>query len=282
MADSTFVSHEASARLIVFAAILGILIFWERWTVARAACIPPGRRWPANCGIVILDTLIVRGIFPAGAVGAALLAARQHMGFFNHLPFTSFGALVASLMLLDLTIYLQHRLFHALPWLWRVHRVHHADPEVDVSTALRFHPVESVLSMLLKTGVVICFGMAPLSVLIFEIVLNAAAMFNHANASLPRRLERWVRFALVTPDMHRIHHSTHMTEANRNFGFCVSWWDRLFGSYRAPARSSLQSSIGLPDAPATPEYLRLPWLLLMPLRDEPERRGPHRSFGDRP
>jgi len=266
MIATSFATHEASARLIVFAAIAVILIFWERRAAAHTARISPGHRWSANFGMGIIDTLILRLIFPAGAVGAAMLAARQQMGIFNHLSVTGSEAIAASLVLLDLSIYLQHRLFHVLPWLWLVHRVHHADPEVDVSTALRFHPLESLLSMLLKAGVVICFGMPPLGVLAFEIVLNAAAMFNHANASLPSRLERCVRFVLVTQDMHRIHHSTHMTEANRNFGFCVSWWDWLFGSYCAPDRSSLQSSIGLPDAPAAPEHLRLFWLLSMPFR----------------
>jgi sterol desaturase/sphingolipid hydroxylase (fatty acid hydroxylase superfamily) len=266
MVASTFVSHEASARLILFAALLGLLMLWERWAVARAARILSGRRWPANFGMGVLDILILRAIFPAGAVGAALLAARQHMGLFNRLSLTGTGTLVASLMLLDLTIYLQHRLFHLSPWLWRVHRVHHADPEVDVSTALRFHPLESLLSMFLKAAVVICFGMPALGVVLFEISLNALAMFNHANASLPPPWERWVRFILVTPDMHRLHHSTHRTEANRNFGFSVSWWDRLLGSYRAPDRSSLQSPTGLPDAPAAPEHLRLPRLLLMPFK----------------
>jgi sterol desaturase/sphingolipid hydroxylase (fatty acid hydroxylase superfamily) len=268
MALSTFVSHEASARLIAFATILGVLIFWERWAAAHTARISLGHRWSTNFGMGMLDTLILRLIFPAGAVGAAMLAARQHMGIFNHLSLTGAGAIAATLILLDLSIYLQHRLFHVFPWLWRVHRVHHADPEVDVSTALRFHPLESLLSMLLKTGVVICFGMPPLGVLAFEIVLNAAAMFNHANASLPPRLERCVRLVLVTQDMHRIHHSIRVVDANRNFGFCVSWWDRLFRSYCAPDqnRSSLQGSIGLPDAPAASEHLRLPWLLSMPFR----------------
>ena len=266
MANSTFVAHEASARLIVFAAIVVILSFWERCAAAHAARISLGRRWSANFAMGILDTLVLRLIFPAGAVSAAMLAARRHMGIFDHLSVTGPAAIVASLILLDLSIYLQHRMFHVFPWLWRVHRVHHADPAVDVSTALRFHPLESVLSMLLKTGVVICFGMPPLGVLAFEIVLNAAAMFNHANASLPSRLEHCLRFVLVTQDMHRIHHSTHMVEANRNFGFCVPWWDRLFGSYRAPDRSSPQNSLGLPDAPAAPEHLRLPCLLSMPFR----------------
>jgi sterol desaturase/sphingolipid hydroxylase (fatty acid hydroxylase superfamily) len=266
MTASTFVSHEASVRLIAFAIILALLVLWERWAVHPAARFSPARRWSSNYGMGLLDTLILRLIFPAGAVTAAMVAAKQHMGLFNYLPLTGFGALVATVMLLDLTIYLQHRLLHALPWLWRIHRVHHADPEVDVSTALRFHPVESVLSMLLKTGVVLAFGMPPSGVLAFEIVLNAAAMFNHANVPLPPRWERWIRFAIVTPDMHRIHHSTHIASASRNFGFSVSWWDRLFGSYRAPGRTSLRSPVGLPDAPAAPEHVRLSWLLSMPFR----------------
>jgi sterol desaturase/sphingolipid hydroxylase (fatty acid hydroxylase superfamily) len=264
MVDNTMVPHEAVIRLIVFCIILALLILWERWAATRATQISPARRWSTNFGMGILDTLILRFIFPAGAVGAAVLAAKQHMGLFNLVPFRGYGAIVASVTLLDLTIYLQHRLLHAVPWLWRIHRVHHADPEVDVSTALRFHPLESVLSMLLKTGVVVSFGMPTIGVLIFEIILNGAAMFNHTNASLARGVERWIRFILVTPDMHRIHHSTNIAEANHNFGFSVSWWDRLFGTHRAPAGTSLPWSIGLPDGPAAPEHVRLRGLLLMP------------------
>src|SRR6266702_7695788 len=196
MADSTFVAHEASVRLVAFAIILALLVLWERRAVVPIARISPALRWSSNYGMGLLDTLILRFIFPAGAVTAAIVAAKQHMGLFNQLPMSGSMALVATVMLLDLTIYLQHRMFHAIPWLWRIHRVHHADPEVDVSTALRFHPVEIVLSMLLKAGVVICFGMPPFGVLAFEIVLNAAAMFNHANVSLPPRWEHWIRFVL--------------------------------------------------------------------------------------
>jgi sterol desaturase/sphingolipid hydroxylase (fatty acid hydroxylase superfamily) len=266
MVETAVVSHEASVRLIAFAVILALLILWERRATAPTTRIHPLRRWSTNGGLGILDTLIVRMIFPAGAVGAAALAAKLHLGLFNHLPITVPVALAASLVLLDLTVYLQHRLFHALPWLWRIHRVHHADPQVDVSTALRFHPAESVLSMLLKMGVVILFGMPMLSVLLFEIILNAAAMFNHASASLPPWLGRSIGIAVVTPDMHRIHHSTCIAEANRNFGFCASWWDRLFGSYCAPGKTTPHRSIGLPDAPAAPEHLRLASLLLLPFR----------------
>lgn len=266
MADSTIVPDEASTRLIVFVITLVALILWERSVATRATHISRARRWSTNFGMGIFDTLILRLILPAGAVSAALFAAKQHTGLFHHVSVTGYQAILASLVLLDLTIYLQHRLLHAVPWLWRIHRVHHADPEIDVSTALRFHPVESVLSMLLKTGVVICFGMPAIGVLLFEMILNSAAMFNHTNASLPHHLEPWVRLILVTPDMHRIHHSTNPAEANRNFGFSVSWWDRLLGSYRPPLGTVLPKSTGLPDAKATPEHVRLIWLLLMPFR----------------
>jgi sterol desaturase/sphingolipid hydroxylase (fatty acid hydroxylase superfamily) len=266
MADNTFASHEASVRLMAFAIILALLVLWEHRAAVPAGRISPARRWSSNYGMGLLDTLILRLFFPAGAVTAAMVAARQHMGLFTYLSFTGYGELVVSFLLLDLTIYAQHRLFHALPWLWRIHRVHHADPEIDVSTALRFHPLESVLSMLLKAGAVVSFGMSASAVLAFEIVLNAAAMFTHTNVCIPRRWGRWIRFVIVTPDMHRFHHSTDIANASRNFAFCVSWWDRLFGSYRAPDRAPFPSSIGLPDAPFALEHVRLPWMLLMPFR----------------
>jgi sterol desaturase/sphingolipid hydroxylase (fatty acid hydroxylase superfamily) len=269
MADSAFISHEAPIRLLAFAGLLALLVFWERRGAIPGAAIRTARRWSSNCGMGLLDTLLLRLLFPAGAVTAAIVAAKHHWGLFNHLPIAGLAALVTSLVLLDLTIYLQHRLFHSLPWLWRIHRVHHADPAVDVSTALRFHPLESLLSMLLKTGVVVCLGVPPSGVLAFEILLNGAAMFNHANASLPPRWERWLRLALVTPCMHRIHHSTRIAEASGNFGFCLSGWDRLFASYRIPVATPLRGCVGLPDGPAVPGHIRLPWLLGMPFRKSP-------------
>jgi len=269
MTDSTIAHDYAPTRLIVFATILALLILWERWAAARVSHISRARRWSANFGMGLCDALILRFIFPAGAVSAAVFAAKQHIGLLNHMPVAGYQAILASCVLLDLTVYLQHRLFHAVPSLWRIHRVHHADPEVDVSTALRFHPLESVVSMLLKAGMVVCCGMPPIGVLIFEVILNSAAMFNHTNASIPNRAEPWVRLILVTPSMHSIHHSTDHAEANRNFGFSVCWWDRLFRSYRAPTPigTSLPGSIGLPDGEALPEHVRLHWLLLMPFRE---------------
>ena len=262
---STDFFNEGVTRLTVFAVVLLLLVFWERWATLRRQRARQSVRWRTNLGMGAIDTVVLRVAFPAGAVGAAVVAQNHGWGAFNVLSIPSAVALALSVLLLDLAIYFQHWLFHAAPWLWRIHRVHHADPELDVSTALRFHPVESVFSMILKAAVVLLLGLPPLGVLIFEITLNAAAMFNHTNASLPARLERWVRRLVVTPDMHRIHHSTHGREANSNFGFSLSWWDRLFRTYRPSARvAQLLMPIDLPDEPPSPAHIRLGSVLLMP------------------
>ena len=269
LSNTTIISHVVALRLLVFVLMFALLSVWELHAVARERDISLARRWFSNLGLGAAGTLVLRLAFPAGAFGAAVVASRQHSGLFNVLAVPGYVAFVASLMLLDLTIYAQHWLFHALPWLWRIHRVHHADPELDVSTALRFHPAESLLSMILKAAMAFALGLPPLAVLTFEITLNAAAMFNHADASLPRVVEAWLRRVLVTPDMHCIHHSTRKSEANSNFGFNLSCWDRLFGTYREPTRQSLGATpIGLPDAPPAAEHLRLATLLLMPFTAE--------------
>jgi len=262
---------EGATRLIAFAVVLLALVLWERWAALRRQQVRRAPRWRTNLGMGAIDALILRIAWPAGAVGAAFLAESRGWGALNAWPMPAAMEVAAAVLLLDLVIYLQHWAFHAAPWLWRIHRVHDADPEVDVSTALRFHPVESALSMVLKIGVVLLFGLPPLGVLVFEIVLNAAAMFNHTNASLPGGLERRIRRVLVTPDMHRIHHSTQGAESYSNFGFSLSWWDRLFRTYRAAPRIAQASMpIGLPDAPASPAHYRLGAALLMPFR--PARR----------
>jgi sterol desaturase/sphingolipid hydroxylase (fatty acid hydroxylase superfamily) len=259
------IPNEAALRVLAFALVLGLLAIWERCAVARERRVDLAKRWVSNLGLGAVSTGVLRLLFPAGAVGAALLATQHHIGIFNVVLLPGYVTFIASLILLDLTIYLQHWMLHALPWLWRIHRVHHADPEVDVSTALRFHPAESLLSMILKVAVVFALGMLPLAVLVFEIVLNAAAMFNHANATLPRRIEPWLRSVVVTPDMHCIHHSIERSEANSNFGFNLSWWDRLFGTYRAPSAQALRATpIGLPDAAPEAKHVWLSAMLLMP------------------
>ena len=259
--------NEGATRLIAFAIALLLLVLWERRAALRRLAVQRAPRWRTNLGMGAIDILILRAAYPAGAVGAALVAESRDWGAFNHWPISAPAELAATILLLDLVIYLQHRAFHSAPWLWRIHRVHHADPEVDVSTGLRFHPLESALSMLLKIGVVLSLGLPPFAVLLFEIILNAAAMFNHANVTLPVTLERMVRFVLVTPDMHRIHHSTHRPETDSNFGFGLSWWDRLFRTYRAtPQVSQTSMPLGLPDAPASAAHYRLGPALLMPFR----------------
>jgi len=228
--------HETAIRLGCFLAVLLLMALWEWRRPRRSLNLPRLRRWPANLGIVLVDSLVLRALMPILAVGAALEAQNHGWGLFNWLETSLWFAGIASLLLLDLVIYAQHVVFHKAPLLWRLHRVHHSDTNIDVTTALRFHPFEIVLSMLLKIAVVILLGAPAVAVLLFEVILNATAMFNHSNVQLPAWLESWLRLIIVTPDMHRVHHSIHRDETDSNFGFNLPWWDRLFGTYRAQPR----------------------------------------------
>jgi len=202
-------------------------------------------RWPANLGMTLLNGLLA-GSIPLGPLGAALLAEREGSGLFRLLHTPPLLAAVAGFLLLDGAIYLQHVAFHALPLFWRLHRMHHADTELDVTTGGRFHTFEILLSALYKMAVIAAWGIPAASVVVFEIVLNLTSMFNHANLALPQRLERPLRWIVVTPDMHRIHHSLHAEETNSNFGFNLPWWDRLFGTYRAhPREGHTRMPLGL-------------------------------------
>jgi len=218
-------------RTGVFFVVLTIMAVAEYYAPRRPLRLGR-RRWPANLSIVVLDALIVRLLLPGGAIAAAVWAEAQHIGLFHSLAWRESVAVITSVILLDLAIYAQHVLFHAVPMLWRLHLVHHADCDIDVTTGLRFHPVEILLSMLIKIGLVIALGVPVLAVMIFEIVLNAMAMFNHANVYLPLKLDRCLRLLVVTPDVHRIHHSVLKAETNSNFGFNLSIWDRLFGTWQ--------------------------------------------------
>jgi sterol desaturase/sphingolipid hydroxylase (fatty acid hydroxylase superfamily) len=258
---------ETALRLGCFAGIFALMAGWEALAPLRARAVPRSLRWSNNFALLLLGTLIVRLAVPLTAVGAAALSAERGWGLFNALAVPFWPALILALLLLDLTVYLQHRLFHAVPLLWRLHRVHHADIEFDVTTALRFHPGEMLVSLAIKLAAILALGPPVLAVLIFEIVLNGAAMFNHSNVTLPPRLDRVLRWVVVTPDMHRIHHSTNAAEMNRNFGFNLPWWDRLLGSYRAkPQLDQRAMPIGLDQFRAR-EELRLDRILLQPLRD---------------
>ncbi|MCE9681138.1 sterol desaturase family protein [Halomonas alkalisoli] len=227
------------------------------------------QRWPSNLAIVVLDTLAVRLAFPLAAVGAALVAAEQGWGLFNLVSVPIWLAVVVSVVMLDVAIYLQHRLFHAAPWLWRLHRMHHADLEFDVTTGLRFHPLEILISMGIKLAVVTLLGAPALAVLIFEVLLNATSMFNHGNVRLPARLDRWLRLAVVTPDMHRVHHSIVRQETGSNFGFNLPWWGSTVRYLpRSACRWHLDMTIGIEEFREAHD-LRLDRMLLQPFVNPP-------------
>ena len=231
MAD-LLLKNEPVIRLAIFLGGLITMAIWEVAAPRRRREIPRLLRWSNNLGLVIVDTILVRLTFPIVAVGLALLAEQRGWGFFNTFAVSAWFSVPASVIALDLVIYLQHVMFHAVPALWRLHRMHHADLEFDVTTGLRFHPIEILLSMGLKLAVVAALGPPAIAVLIFEAVLNATAMFNHSNVRIPLKLDRLLRWIVVTPDMHRVHHSIHPAETNSNFGFNLPWWDKLLGTYR--------------------------------------------------
>jgi sterol desaturase/sphingolipid hydroxylase (fatty acid hydroxylase superfamily) len=261
-------AHESALRLAGFVGIFAAMALWELLAPRRRQLFGRGKRWPSNIGIVVLDTLLVRVLFPTAAVGVALLAEAHGWGLFHALNAPAWLAIVGSVILLDLAIYLQHVLFHAVPMLWRLHRMHHADLEFDVTTGLRFHPIEILLSMGIKLGVVAALGAPAVAVLIFEVLLNATSMFNHGNVRLPKRIDRVLRWIVVTPDMHRVHHSVVPRETNSNFGFNLPWWDRLCGTYRAqPAAGHEGITIGIEQF-RDPRELRLDRMLLQPFRDD--------------
>ena len=242
----SLIEHEALWRAGFFSGLLVVFATWELMAPARRAEIPRVIRWGNNFAMVVLDTLILRLVFPMLAVGVAALATQNDWGLFPVLGLTGTIGIILGVLLLDLAIYGQHILFHKVPALWRLHRMHHADPHFDVSTALRFHPIEIVLSMAIKMGVVLALGLSPVAVILFEILLSGTALFNHSNARLPKVIEPVVRLFVVTPDMHRVHHSDIRIETDSNYGFCLPWWDRLFGTYTAqPGRGHDGMGIGI-------------------------------------
>jgi len=258
-------AHEPVIRL---AAFLGILVAMAAWEVAaprRRREIPRLIRWTNNLGVVVVDTVLVRLTFPVLAVGLALVAEERGWGLFNVLEAPGWLATLASVIALDLAIYLQHVMFHAVPALWRLHRMHHADLEFDATTGLRFHPVEILLSMGIKLAVVAALGPPAVAVLIFEVLLNATSIFNHGNVRIPGPVDRLLRWIVVTPDMHRVHHSVRPAETNSNFGFNLPWWDRLLGTYRAQPRDGHDAmTIGIEQF-RTRRDLWLDRMLIQPL-----------------
>ncbi len=265
MSDA-ILSAEPVIRVTALLGILIAMMVWELAAPRRRKEIPRVIRWTNNLGLVVLDTVILRLSFPLLAVGLAIIGAERGWGLFNNIDVPGWVAILVSVLLLDLAIYLQHVLFHAVPGLWRLHRMHHADLEFDATTGLRFHPVEIVMSMGIKLAVVAALGPPAVAVLIFEVLLNGTALFNHANIDLPRRVDRWLRLIVVTPDMHRVHHSIDPRETNSNYGFNLPWWDRLLGTYVAqPAKGHEGMEIGIEQF-RTRRDLWLDRMLVQPLR----------------
>ena len=240
--------HADAVRLAVFLLLFVLLALAEHLRPRRPLTVSKLERWRVNLGIVALDTLVARLLLPIAPIALAAWLQGRGWGLFNVLSFSGPLTILVGVLLLDLTIYTQHRLFHRTPILWRMHRMHHTDLDLDVSSGTRFHPMEIVLSLGIKLVAVAIFGIAPLAVLLFEVILNACSMFSHANLDLPQSVDRWLRLVVVTPDMHRVHHSVIVRETDSNFGFNLPWWDRLFGSYRAQPRDGhLGMTIGLKE-----------------------------------
>jgi sterol desaturase/sphingolipid hydroxylase (fatty acid hydroxylase superfamily) len=264
-ASRWLLEHEALLRAGVFGAMLAAMATWEVLAPRRSLTLPRLRRWVGNLGIVFVDAALQRLAFPLGAVALAGLAQARGWGLLNHYDLPFVAAALISVVALDLVIYLQHVLFHALPALWRLHRVHHADLEYDVTTGARFHPIEILVSMLIKMVAIVVLGAPIIAVMAFELLLNATTMFNHANVRLPPALDAAVRLLVVTPDMHRVHHSVDVHEANSNYGFNLSIWDRLFRTYKAqPDAGHAGMTIGLREVRDPKWVSDLPGMLVLP------------------
>ena len=264
-------SIEVALRLTLTASIFAALAAWELLAPRRPLSIGRLRRWPNNIGVLVVDALLVRLLIPTAAVGAALVAAGNGWGLFNLLQLRLSVAALAGFLILDLVIYAQHVAFHHVPWLWRLHRMHHADLDIDVTTGVRFHPIEILISMGIKIAVIMAFGIPAIGVFVFEVMLNATSMFNHSNARMPAWLDRILRLIVVTPDMHRVHHSIERRETDSNFGFNLPWWDWLFRTYRREPQAGHQSmTIGIPMF-RDPRELRLDRMLTQPFRGESGR-----------
>src|SRR6056297_3546077 len=260
-------TFEAIARLGSFAGVLIILLIAETRFQKKERVDARGRRAVKNLGLVLLDNLVVRLFVPVVPATLAVFAENQGWGIFNYWEMPIVVQWVATLLVFDFIIYMQHLMFHAVPVLWRLHLIHHADLDIDATTGMRFHPVEIIISLFIKLGAVAAFGFPAGAVILFEIILNATSMFNHSNIYIPLAADRWIRRLIVTPDMHRVHHSVILTESNSNFGFNLSWWDRLCGTYQAqPAAGHKNMTIGLAQYR---KPLSLWRILIMPFTDPP-------------
>lgn len=262
------ISNEPQIRLVAFSAVL-VLMLLAQWLWPARGDGRLARRQGVNLVLALINTLILRLAFPVLAVGLAVLVHASNGGLFGWLDWPAWLSIPVALLLLELIIYWQHRLMHAVPMLWRMHRIHHIDTGFDVTTGFRFHPLEIALSMAIKLGAIWVLGPHPLAVVLFEVLLAAGALWTHTDIALPKGVDRAVRWLFVTPSMHRIHHSTRQTETDSNYGFHLSIWDRLFGSYtEAPADNERTMAIGLDDY-RSPTQLKLRALLTNPFMADP-------------
>lgn len=265
--DEFIMQNEVAIRVGCFFGILVIMAIWEVIAPRRALTVSKTIRWANNLGLLFLNSLVLRLIFPAAAVGVAVFAAEHGWGLLNYYQLPFLFAVLLSVIAMDFIIYLQHVLVHAVPSLWRLHRVHHADLDFDLTTGARFHTIEIILSMLIKFATIVVLGPPIIAVVIFEVILNGMAMFNHANVRLPLGLDRVLRLFVVTPDMHRVHHSTEDNETNSNFGFNLSIWDRIFGTYIAQPRDGhVNMVIGIHKYRDPKQVAWLPGMLLLPFK----------------
>jgi len=259
--------HEISIRLGFFMGVFAAITLAEYMAPRRTPTVSRLIRWCNNLGLVLLNSLVLRLLFPAAAAGMALLAQQRGWGLFNIYSTPVPVATILAVLAMDGVIYLQHVMFHAVPVLWRLHRVHHADPDYDVTTGIRFHPLEIIISMLIKFAIILVLGPPVVATVIFEVLLNATAMFNHGNIKLPQGVDRILRLFVVTPDMHRVHHSVEGDETNSNFGFSLPWWDRLFATYRDQPRAGHEGmTIGIHKYRDPKQVTWLPGMLTLPLK----------------
>ena len=267
--EQFFLVHESTIRLGFFLGTFALVALWEFAVPRRSLTVSKTLRWASNLGLVVLNTLLLRLLFPMAAVGVAAFCTNNGWGLLNHFQIPFWVAVLLAVIALDFIIWLQHVMVHAVPALWRLHRVHHADLDFDVTTGSRFHPLEIALSMLIKVATITVLGPPVVAVVVFEVLLNATSMFNHGNIRLPAALDRVLRWVLVTPDMHRVHHSIEDDETNSNFGFNLPWWDRLLGTYRDQPRAGHEAmTIGIRDHTDQREVARLDGMLLLPFKSE--------------
>lgn len=262
-------ANEAEIRLGFFFGVFLLVALCERISPRRVLTTSKPVRWISNMGVVAIDTLTVRALFPVIGVHVAFTAQERGWGLLNIIDLPEWLSILTGILILDLIVYLQHVMFHAVPFLWRMHMMHHADLDYDVTTGLRFHPFEIIISMIIKMTAIAALGPSVFTVIIFEIILNGTSMFNHGNLKLPFNVDKYLRLLVVTPDMHRVHHSVTIRETNSNFGFNFPWWDRLCGTYRAqPAAGHEGMTIGLSQF-RDPKRNTLPWMLALPFIGDP-------------